>query len=269
MKFAYLILAHDNFKLLQRLVEMLDNAENDIYLHFDKKVKELPELKAVYSKLFLVQDRVDVRWGTVSQIRAIFSAMKAADSNGPYEYYHLISGTHLPLKGQDAVRSHFSALDGMSALRLWEPNEGEADFKMRRIHWAISNFQAKNMVLRRFVQHFWTLNMFIQRKLGIRINKKDFFIKADEWASLSQQAVTFLMANQKEILRKYRYAFCGDEFFLASELSRANIRYANDQNLLYVSFVKDHPATLSGEDYVRLKKSEFVFARKFNDSIIS
>ena len=37
-KHAYLIIAHTQFELLDVLLELLDYAENDIYLHIDKKV---------------------------------------------------------------------------------------------------------------------------------------------------------------------------------------------------------------------------------------
>lgn len=37
MKFAYLIMAHNNPSQLEVLLKLLDNSENDIYLHIDKK----------------------------------------------------------------------------------------------------------------------------------------------------------------------------------------------------------------------------------------
>ena len=38
-KHAYLIIAHTNFDQLQKLVKMLDNDKNDIFIHVDKKAK--------------------------------------------------------------------------------------------------------------------------------------------------------------------------------------------------------------------------------------
>ena len=51
MKHAYLILAHNEFEVLNRLIESLDDVRNDIYIHFDAKVKELPTLAVKFSKL--------------------------------------------------------------------------------------------------------------------------------------------------------------------------------------------------------------------------
>lgn len=68
MKFVYLILAHHNFSQLQLLLNMLDEVENDIYVHIDKKVKGTISLNTVKSKLYRVENRVNVTWGDISQI---------------------------------------------------------------------------------------------------------------------------------------------------------------------------------------------------------
>ena len=39
MKHAYLIIAHNEFNILEKTIELLDDERNDIYLHIDKKVK--------------------------------------------------------------------------------------------------------------------------------------------------------------------------------------------------------------------------------------
>lgn len=38
-KHAYLIMAHTQFQQVAKLVRLIDNEENDIYLHIDKKVR--------------------------------------------------------------------------------------------------------------------------------------------------------------------------------------------------------------------------------------
>ena len=42
MKHAYLIIAHHEFEVLEKLIQSLDDARNDIYIHFDRKLKSLP-----------------------------------------------------------------------------------------------------------------------------------------------------------------------------------------------------------------------------------
>lgn len=268
MKFAYLILAHNNFKLLARLVGMLDHAGNDIFIHIDRKVTTLPQLCTQHSNLHFVSDRADVRWGTVSQIRAIMSTLREASAYGPYDFYHIISGTHLPLKSQDLIQDHFKQFQGSSVLRLWKPDEGDADFKLRRLHFWIANFQSRNRTVRYLVQHVWTLNMALQRLFGVRINKNCRFVKSDSWASLSNEAVHYLISNEKSVMKRYRFSFCGDEYFMATELTAGGLPVADDPNLLYVDFVVDHPRLLDRTDYARLMKEPYIFARKFDDGAV-
>lgn len=37
---AYLIMAHTQFQQVIKLIKLIDDEENDIYLHIDKKVKD-------------------------------------------------------------------------------------------------------------------------------------------------------------------------------------------------------------------------------------
>ncbi|UVV53809.1 hypothetical protein NXY15_04150 [Bacteroides thetaiotaomicron] len=44
MKHAYLIIAHNEFEILKRLIQALDDERNDIYIHFDRKAESLSGL---------------------------------------------------------------------------------------------------------------------------------------------------------------------------------------------------------------------------------
>lgn len=39
-KHAYLIIAHNNWYVLEKLIRLIDDERNDIYLHIDIKVKD-------------------------------------------------------------------------------------------------------------------------------------------------------------------------------------------------------------------------------------
>ena len=108
-KHAYLILAHNNFYILEKLLKSLDDSRNDIYIHIDKKVNnfyfEYFSKILDKSKVFYV-DRYDIKWGRYSLIKAELELFKSAVSNR-YEYYHLLSGVDLPLKSQDYIHNFF------------------------------------------------------------------------------------------------------------------------------------------------------------------
>ena len=48
---AYLILAHNEPAVLERLIALLDYPDNDIYVHWDKKAGEIPIIPVSFSKL--------------------------------------------------------------------------------------------------------------------------------------------------------------------------------------------------------------------------
>ncbi len=78
MKHAWLVIAHNEFEILQMQIDALDHPESDIYVHIDKKVKNIPRLRAGKSNLYVLERRLDVRWGSVSQIECELLLMSEA-----------------------------------------------------------------------------------------------------------------------------------------------------------------------------------------------
>ena len=82
-------MAHNEWQLLNTLLSLIDDERNDIFLHIDKKVKEMPQLyKPLHAKLFFTPKRYDVRWGDVGQVLSEMHLFKTAHNHGPYQYYH-------------------------------------------------------------------------------------------------------------------------------------------------------------------------------------
>lgn len=51
MKHAFLIIAHNEYPVLEVLLSMLDDERNDIYLHIDKRATELfQQIKKVFNR---------------------------------------------------------------------------------------------------------------------------------------------------------------------------------------------------------------------------
>ena len=64
-KHAYLIIAHGQFEILRNMISSIDDDRNDIFVHIDRKVVDIPELKVKRSALYLLTERLDVRWGII------------------------------------------------------------------------------------------------------------------------------------------------------------------------------------------------------------
>lgn len=92
MKHAYLIIAHNEPDVLKTLLFMLDDERNDIYLHMDARAVELfnqfKDFQLKKGKLIILQNRIAVYWGDLSQVEVEYRLFEAALQNGPYAYYH-------------------------------------------------------------------------------------------------------------------------------------------------------------------------------------
>ena len=254
MKHAYLIIAHNEFEVLRRLVAALDDKRSDIFIHYDRKVRALPEIATEKSDLHVLEDRVDVKWGTVSQIKAEYALFEAAGKVGGYSHYILISGTHFPLVGNDRIASFLAENEGNSILPCMEnASDYQVDMKMRRV-----NILPGTIVWRAFLK--------IQRLLGIRINRSTRFYNAGNWVCLSESAMRYLVERKKTILKKYRFSFCGDEFFVPTELMASSLAdtVVFSRELLKFEIGRSNARVYTLEDYDELMASGCLFARKFD-----
>jgi len=263
MRHAWLIIAHNEFEVLQRLVSLLDHERSDFFIHIDAKVQNLPTLKVEKGRLFMLDERVDVRWGSVSQIEAELVLFETALNQGPYTHYHILSGTHLPLKPIDELLKFYDSHTGESVARFWAEDAGDADFKLRRYHFPLRHYKNGSTFQRRLCQLIWQGIIKMQKILGVKHLKNTLFYKTDNWLSVSEDACRSLAENKDDILEKYRWSFCGDEYFVATELKGKGFPFFNCPNLLYVEFQHDTPKTFPLSAYPEIQKSGYYWARKF------
>ncbi|MDO4692055.1 MAG: beta-1,6-N-acetylglucosaminyltransferase [Porphyromonadaceae bacterium] len=273
MKHAYLILAHHEFELLRLLITSLDDVRNDIYLHLDLKVKEIPDLEVNNARLIILQERVDVRWGDVSVVEAEFALFKAVISSGEeYGYCHLLSGVDLPLKSQDYIHSFFKEHAGKEFVGFYCGDDAESsiDRKVRRWHYFPKSFKGRGILYQaKRVIRFVALRC--QIVWGFRRHQNIEFRKGTQWVSLTLSFVEYLVERKEEILRLYRFSFCADEIFIQTALwnspYKANIYNLEDESrgcMRYVGWESNVLRDFTPRDLPKLKASDALWARKFN-----
>lgn len=145
---AYLIIAHNNFEQLQLLINLLDDDRNDIFIHIDKKVKELPLLTTNKSKLFILDKRIDVRWGDVSQLETEIILFETAIKHNHYEYYHLISGVDLPIKPNDYIHNFFNINKGKEFVGFSEVDSEKLKWNVCYRHLLTKHYRQKNILMK-------------------------------------------------------------------------------------------------------------------------
>ena len=268
MKHAYLIMAHDQFLSLRELVATLDDIRNDIYIHFDKKVKTLPELSTQFGKLVVLDKRVNVIWGDVSQIKAEHALYKASFQEGKYAYYHLISGTHFPLKSNDDLHKWFDGCDGACVMRQVPVSESEIQKRFGQYHFFLKHLVSKKKFVNKAYHLGWRMMLGIQKRLGIKRDASFIRGKASQWCSLSEEAVKMLIQNENVSLKRFRRSFCCDEFFVRSVIEDSGIPIIYDNRICYVEFRRTTPRKFSESDFDKLISSDALFFRKLIDKNI-
>lgn len=265
MRHAWLIIAHNEFEILQMLISALDNPESDIFIHIDKKVKILPVVKAENSALRIIDNRVDVRWGSVSQIKCEMALLEEALRHGPYDYYHIISGTTLPLVSGEELEHFFESFSGNSILTgLCHDNPYQETLKVRRTNLFLKNYTDKGF-RGRASQFLWKASIALQRIFGIERNKGMEFYKASNWLSLTQEAMEYIISRKQVIMKTFRYSFCGDEYFIPTELMASPLKEKVMDSDIYLKrdIVRSTASVFTLKDLPGLRNSGYLFARKF------
>lgn len=267
MKHAYLIIAHNEFEVLQQLLYTLDDVRNDIYIHFDKKLTDIPVLICIYAQLHIIQDRVDVRWGHVSQIKTEYALFAEAYRRSPeYAYFHVMSGVHLPLFNQDYIHDFFHPKKGKQLIPKMETSSFQSNLKMNRYNLFMPYFAHTNKFISRIAQIGWRLAQNIQQRLHIRRYSRSDYQYGSNWVSLTPDAVAYLLSIRRQVLKRYKYTFCGDEFFVPTELSTSGLDFRIEYNdyLLKHAVGNANAKVYRIADYEELAQSGCLFARKFS-----
>lgn len=268
MKHAYLILAHNEVSLLRTLVGCLDDIRNDIYIHWDAKSGENPRIQTFKSSLFFQEDRIDVRWAGFSMVKAEYLLFKAAFKNGPYEYYHLLSGVDLPIKSQDYIHSECEKMAGTEFIGFANPPQSEIDFRVQHRFLFPEDFRSNSIfkkVLRSLDLKFQDITH--KRRTDIPVKK------GAQWCSVTNDFVEFLLEQEPFVRKTFQNTFCPDELFIQTVcfnspfMSRVkNNDSEYESNMRYIKWVNGELLPIEESDLPYLLSSERWFARKFSSS---
>lgn len=276
-KHAYLILAHNNFGQLKKLLMLLDDSRNDIYIHLDKKAiisqKELNELSHVVTKASLEWvKRINVNWGGYSQVKAELILLRTA-AKKPHLYYHLLSGADLPIKSQDEIHSFFASHTRSEYIGFQQnvPSEYWIDQRIREYHFFQDSIGRNPGCIVAVLERLEMYSLRIQKKLKINRIKGDMKIyKGDQWFSITHDLAKFILSRSKEMKKLLNYGLCVDELFVQTIAMNSPFY----QNVICdtkreIDWQRGGPYTWRAGDYNQLMNSKAFWARKFNEQIDS
>ena len=274
---AYMIIAHNQFELLEKLIRALDDARNDIYVHIDAKVKVFDFDYycniAEYSKVIFTDERVNVTWGDYSQVKTeallLQTAVKNENKDKPYSYYHLISGVDLPIKSNDYIHTFFNDNDGREFIHFSDNEVRQSSInRLKYYHFFRSRRNTATKIISQIL-------LKIQKLFGIdRLKNTGIKVqKGCNWFSITGEFAHYIADNLSDYEKHFKYSYCGDELFVQTILVNSpfkdNLYMPNCNNnheacMRLIDWERGNPYIFRSDDLELLKNSNCIFARKFD-----
>lgn len=290
MKHAYLIVAHGQWEQLKKLISSLDYEKNDIYIHIDKKAKNVPvkEIKeaAKVSNVSIFQ-KYKVYWGSFELTLTELFLFKKAHEIG-YDYYHLLSGADFPIKSNDYIYNFFEINNGKEFVHFDTDERLRNDREICRrtkLYHFLQNYRRRFQT--QFFNSFFTflerILLVIQMVLKVDRLKKfpDLQIKyGSQWVSITDGLVEYILDHESLVHSLFQYTNCSDELFIQTLVYNSKFKERlfdtlfDDSNLANMRLIdmkargkNGSPYTWRYNDLEEIKSSQCLWARKFNMSI--
>lgn len=274
MKHAYLIIAHNEFGILEKLITMLDYDNNDLYIHIDKKVPnfDFARFSALVKHAHIeFTSRVKVAWGDVSIVKATLLLMEAATKTH-HDYYHLLSGVDLPVASHDAIEAFFQENNGKEFID-YDVVACETGNHLERLKY---HYVRLSFLPNRFATKIYTTILNQEKKRHVDRLKggpipANEIMKGSQWCDFTHDFAVFALAEmQKPEYRKlFQYTHCLDEMFLHTILYRSPFYKNCTNSARYIDWSTGgkSPATITGDYWDEMTNGEYLFARKFSEAV--
>lgn len=277
-KHAYLIIAHNNWNLLNLLLKSLDREEHDFYVHIDSKVDSFDEtvfnnvLKK--SNIFFIE-RKSVKWADYSQIDVTLDLLQCAKNRGGYSYYHLLSGSDMPIKSAKYIYDFFeNSGKEYIGVASWERND-YVNCRVKYYHCLTKLQSFRNSKLLKGIDR---LMQYPQKIIGIDRTKgnKVAFCDGWQWFSITNEFCEYILSKREYIKDTFCHTLCPDEIVFQTLAYNSDYKenLASFGDLLngsmrYIDWNRGKPYTWgqSEDDYRLLIDSPYLFARKFDENI--
>ncbi|HNW96922.1 MAG TPA: beta-1,6-N-acetylglucosaminyltransferase [Bacteroidales bacterium] len=276
MNHAFVILAHKNPEQVKRLLNVLCKSNFYFFVHICKN-SNINEFEFLYKQNNVtLLKRENGSWGRIGIVKATINGLKAiSKSHIDFEYIHLISGQDYPIRDIDSIELFFKKNRGYSFIEFFSlPSKFlfyEGMDRIEKYHFGNRIHPSKWDKKRN--DFFNTLSMkisFFRRKIPKGL--KPF--AGSQWWSLHIDAVNYILRflkDNRSFIRFHRFSKLSDEMFFQTILLNSHdndfIGKLVNNSLRYIDWDKPnvyHPATIKMEDYEKIKKTDKLFARKFD-----
>jgi len=271
-----LIVAHRDVGQLNDLAGHL-STDFEVYIHLDRRGR-LRERDVAPNEHVHVIRRRRVHWGSYGMIRATRDLMTLAAAER-FDRYVLISGQDIPLKTNAEIVEFFAMHHDEEFIEcdaLPRAGADENGWMDRVTRYYLPSARGVTGLRGRIHRRaFWTVYR-MNTRLGISRDTSGMaFHGGSNWWNLTHDAVRGVLDLQEReprFLRRFRMTSCADEIFVQTALVAIGLRtrvVSSSLRLCEWDLGSAHPRTLCVGDYDRIRRSDALFARKFDRSVDS
>jgi hypothetical protein len=272
MKIAYLILAHNNYNHLKRLVSALNDSNVVFFIHIDKKSKMPDTLHEFDNVVFIKREKV--WWSGWSSVDATIRLIRNAIRYG-FDYYILLSGADYPIRPNSFLYKKLST--GGEYIEITQGfSENKPEHRIK--YYFFDCFERKNK--RSVKTLFFKL---LERTMRLFFQKKSYpfqqIYHGSAWWALSHDCLMYVLDqidNNKGYVRFYQTCMVPDESFFQTIIGNSPFFSKCKMDLTYADWSSDPSPALINQNQLEflIKQIElndsfakqYFFARKFDDN---
>ncbi len=209
-------MAHTDPKILKALCEALDYKFFDIYVHIDKRSEislfDIDSYNLKNSNLYILENRINVRWGDISIVDATLNMYKQAAKQYDYCRYVTLSGLDFPIMSNEEI------------YKVLIQNEVEFikgnPITKKETHKVENFYFWKFGKLGNYLTRILKLLKIKKRSKLILDGKEACIYFAPQWHGLSGEFVKYMLTTiEHNKIRKYfRFSYAPDELMIPTIL---------------------------------------------------
>ena len=280
-KQAYLVIAHNNFNILNKQLKLLDDERNDFYIHVDIKAGDFDKaliLDGVEKSKVTFIPRISVLWGDYSQVQVEYNLLKYAENSGVgYKYYHLLSGVDLPIKHKNTIFDFFDKSNKIYICCM----SSKTTYQRERTKYYYPFINCKKFRTSKILKGLSRYLGKAQKFIGINRhkNKKNYEVCycGWQWFSIPNEFAKHVIAMEKKVYSTFKKTLAPDESFIQtiamnsefqSMISKLNsTEEASMRRIDWKRTGGRTPYTFTIADYDDLMACPYMFARKFDEKV--
>lgn len=281
MKIAYLISAHTDAPQLKRLIDAL-HKDAEYFIHIDKK-SDIRQFTSLIqgNNIHFIDDRFDVRWGTIIEVHYQMSLIRHAIESGiAFDRIFFLSGMDYPLWSNDRITAYLKSLGNKEILMGVSMTHPDTPQKQHELYTTARPFFNIGMLSNKSNERLGIICRKMKKALGLKKNlilpNGWILYKGSAWWCITMELAKKLVSTfdgNHEVYNYFVDSFGSAETFIQTIAFNTEFKdrcieydgpYPGLDTLTPMHFIDYEPVikVMDETDYDRLMASDKMFTRK-------